>query len=147
MCNGINSYSLIRSYIRIHGLTLVSLEQCGICFAHRMSWITTFLFVKARILYMRCHTQLRALIASAMCLDKSIEFSEVNGNRWFHVYSTCQPCRDMSQHLRLRNLTDMRSTNCRWKVASIVHPLQVDCSRDNSNLMTEANRPEMCRNI
>ena len=54
-------------------LTLLWLLQCQILFAYWISWITPFGRVTTRSVRARYYTDLRALIASAKCLDMSIE--------------------------------------------------------------------------
>ena len=70
-----------------------------------------------------------------------VSWIEVNGNRRFRVDSRGQSARDASRHLWTRYLTDLRYTNRRYKEAWIVHPIEVNSSRDNSELIPEANRP------
>jgi len=87
---------------------------------------------------MRYHTDLGALIASAKCLNMSMqgrlmvtdEFVRIPEAHW----------QDVSQQIR-RKYPVFTATFCRSSWSCRVHPIEVNSARDNSEMIQEASRP------
>ena len=71
VCNRIYRYTFLRGHTGAYAFTLSSLVQFQIRFAYWISWISPFWRIMTRNLRARYHSDLRALIASAKCIDLS----------------------------------------------------------------------------
>jgi len=100
----------------------------------------TFRHVTTRSLPVRYHTDLRALIASAKCLDMSIKL-------WFTVTETIL-CRFQSPNSQRRVATHMNQKSYGLEFSQLQIQKRTEFSTqsrltvtDNSELIPEANRP------
>jgi len=129
----------IPSYEAIHGRMPSTYYRSLISDTFRLWDVTNYPF-----LTLRDTREISYRFESTDCISEVswyVYSIEVNGNRWFRVGSRGQPARDASQHLRRRHRPESTATDCRSNYAREVHPIEFNRSRDNSELIPEANRP------